>query len=318
MLKVLLVILISFTLMVIFLPILIKILQRKNVGQKIRKDGPQTHLVKEGVPSMGGILFVPVLLFTGFLFLPLSPSLIWTAIMVSGFALIGFADDYLKFKGNRSLGLKARQKLFLMFLLSSLVGLYIYFCQPELIILHVPFFPKALNAGKWIIPLVIAVYIATANSVNLSDGLDGLVAGLTAIASIAFLVISLQFNNCEGVILSGIGVGICGGFLWFNCHPAKIIMGDTGSLMLGAFLASLAVFMQLELFLIIIGGVFVAVALSVIIQVVYFKLSGGKRIFRMAPLHHHFELSGWSEPQTVIRFWIAGALFATLALGGIL
>ncbi len=318
MLKILFGILISFILMVVFLPILIKVLQKKNIGQKIREDGPQTHLAKEGVPSMGGALFVPVLLLTAFLFLSLSPSLVWTAVMVSGFALIGFADDYLKIKGNRSLGLKARQKLFLRFLLSSLVGFYIYLFEPNLAILHVPFLSQTLNVGKWIIPLVVVVYIATANSVNLSDGLDGLVAGLTAIALIPFLIISMQFNNWEGAILSAIGVGICSGFLWFNCHPAKIIMGDTGSLMLGALLASLAVFLQLGLLLLVVGGVFVAVALSVIIQVVYFKLSGGKRIFRMAPLHHHFELSGWAEPQTVIRFWIAGVLFAILGLGGIL
>ena len=318
MLKVFLGAMTSFIMIIVGLPFLINCLQQKKIGQKVRELGPRTHLVKDGIPNMGGILFIPVFIITALLFVELSAQLIWTIIMVSGFALIGFSDDYIKVKGNRSLGLKARQKVFLMFLLTSLLGLYVYIFQPSLSSLSIPFMSTSLHLGKAIIPLIIVVYMATGNSVNLADGMDGVVSGLTAISLGAILILSLQAGNLNSAIISGIGIGICLGFLWYNCHPARIIMGDTGSLMLGSLLASLSVFLQLELFLIIIGGVFVLVALSVILQVLYFKFTGGKRLFKMAPLHHHFELSGWSEPQTVIRFWILSIIFAAIGvLGGL-
>ncbi len=309
---------ISFILITAGTPFLISRLKNKGLGQKVRKDGPAEHLKKEGVPTAGGLLFSLVLFLVALLQGETSPLLVWTVFAVICFSLLGFSDDYIKLQGNRSLGLKARHKIFLMVLFSSLVGFYIYLYLPEAARLLVPFTSKEIHLDWLVVPFVIAVYLATANAVNLTDGLDGLAAGTCALAFLGFAVISFMLGNPTGTYLAATGLGLCLGFLWFNCYPADIIMGDTGSLALGAFLASIAVFQGLALFLLLVGGVFVLVTLSVIIQVIYFRLTGGKRILRMSPLHHHFELSGWAEPRIVIRFWIAGVLFLCFGIWGIM
>ncbi len=306
----------GFGLIVFFMPPWIKALKNMQVGQKIREDGPQSHLVKEGVPTMGGALFWPTLLIIALIFGVGDGFLVWTLLVTLGFAIIGGQDDFFKIKKGRSLGLKARQKILFMGFLSGMVGIYVYFFQPDNSILFVPWTGGEIDLGWQIIPFIIVVYLATANAVNIIDGLDGLAAGVTAIILLGFAVLSLFQQEMTGAILAGGGAGICLGFLWFNCYPAKIIMGDTGSLMLGGLLASLAVFQGLSLFLLVTGGLLVIVTLSVIIQVVYFRLTGGKRIFKMSPLHHHFELSGWKETQVVIRFWLLAAIFTLLGIWG--
>lgn len=308
--------LVSFGLMVFLLPFGLKVLKEIQVGQKIREDGPESHLSKEGIPTMGGVLFWPVLLVTTFSLGRINPFLIWTLLVTAGFTLIGGQDDYFKIKQSRSLGLKARQKILFMVLLSGLVGIYIFFFHPGGSILLIPWSGGEIDLGWIIIPFIILVYLAAANAVNLIDGLDGLAAGVTGIILIGFAILSLFQQEITGAIIAASGAGLCLGFLWFNCHPAGVFMGDTGSLMLGSLLASLAVFQQMSLFLLILGGLLVIVTLSVIIQVIYFRLTGGKRIFKMSPLHHHFELSGWPESQVVIRFWLVAAIFTLLGIWG--
>ncbi len=308
--------LVSFGLMVFLLPFGLKVLKKIQVGQKIREDGPESHLSKEGIPTMGGVLFWPVLLVTTFSLGRINPFLIWTLLVTAGFTLIGGQDDYFKIKQSRSLGLKARQKILFMVLLSGLVGIYIFFFHPGGSILLIPWSGGEIDLGWIIIPFIILVYLAAANAVNLIDGLDGLAAGVTGIILIGFAILSLFQQEITGAIIAASGAGLCLGFLWFNCHPAGVFMGDTGSLMLGSLLASLAVFQQMSLFLLILGGLLVIVTLSVIIQVIYFRLTGGKRIFKMSPLHHHFELSGWPESQVVIRFWLVAAIFTLLGIWG--
>lgn len=306
----------SFGIMIVLMPFWLRFLKKMQIGQKIREDGPESHLSKEGIPTMGGALFWPVLLIGTLLFAEINPFLIWSLLIAGGFAFIGGQDDYFKIKKDRSLGLKARQKILLMLIFSGLVGVYLFLYHPGGTQLLVPWTGSKIDLGWLIIPFVILVYLATANAVNIIDGLDGLAAGLTAIILIGFAVLSLFYQQPVGAIIAGSGAGICLGFLWFNCHPARVIMGDTGSLFLGSLLASLAVFQQLSIFLLVLGGMLVIVTLSVIIQVVYFRLTGGKRIFKMAPLHHHFELSGWTETQVVIRFWLIGVVFTLLGIWG--
>jgi len=308
--------LISAALILFLTPFWIKILKELQVGQKIREAGPQSHMSKEGTPTMGGALFWVVFVLTMLLFFERSPMLIWTIILTAGFSIIGAQDDYFKIKKNQSLGLKARQKIFLMFLLSSLAGLYLYLYQPRGSILLVPFTGQEIELGWLIVPFVILVYMASANAVNLTDGLDGLAAGAMGIVLMGFTALSIIHNETMGAIMASSVTGICVAFLWYNGYPARIIMGDTGSLMLGSFLASLAVFQNFSLYLLLLGGLFVIVTLSVIIQVIYFRLTGGKRIFKMSPLHHHFELSGWAENQVVIRFWIVALLFVIIGIWG--
>ena len=308
--------LISAALILFLTPFWIKILKELQVGQKIREAGPQSHMSKEGTPTMGGALFWVVFVLTMLLFFERSPMLIWTIILTAGFSIIGAQDDYFKIKKNESLGLKARQKIFLMFLLSSLAGLYLYLYQPRGSILLVPFTGQEIELGWLIVPFVILVYMASANAVNLTDGLDGLAAGAMGIVLMGFTALSIIHNETMGAIMASSVAGVCFAFLWYNGYPARIIMGDTGSLMLGSFLASLAVFQNFSLYLLLLGGLFVIVTLSVIIQVIYFRLTGGKRIFKMSPLHHHFELSGWAENQVVIRFWIVALLFVIIGIWG--
>lgn len=299
-------------------PALLHWLKKEDIGQRIREDGPVTHTSKAGIPTMGGVLFWPALFLPVLFFNRWSPFTIWTLIMVLGFSGIGFWDDFMKLQKARSLGLKGRQKIFLMVLLSSLLGLYIYIYEAGSTLLLIPFWEQSISLGPWIIPFVVLVFLATTNAVNLTDGLDGLAAGVSGIALMGFFFLALLVGKTDGTFLAAAGVGLCAGFLWFNCHPARIFMGDTGSLSLGALLASIAVFQNLSVFLLLTGGLFVLITLSVIVQVLYFRITGGKRIFRMSPLHHHFELIGWAEPAIVVRFWILSLGFALLGIGGVL
>ena len=289
----------------------IQYLKRLDYGQTIRSQGPKRHQAKSGTPTMGGVVIVVAAAGATVLLAGTAPETLVALALMVGYALIGLEDDWRKAVKKRSLGLKAREKLFFQVVLAALLGSWVYF-QGELGGgVSIPFF-GTIPSGPWYVAFVVLVAVSAANAVNLTDGLDGLAAGTVLIALLAFTVIAWE-QQSKIAIFTAATVGACLGFLWFNGYPARIFMGDTGSLALGAALAAAAVFTKTELLLIVIGAVFVIETLSMIMQVVYFRLTGG-RIFRMSPLHHHFELVGWSEPVVVRRFWLAGTVAAILGL----
>lgn len=320
-------------------PWIIKKLQQKSIGEEIRQEGPQTHYQKSGTPTMGGIIIllatlIPTLLFANLMNIYVSLVLLATVWM----GIIGFIDDYLKVVKKYPKGLVAKYKLLGQFSLGLLIGAWIYF-DPAFAdfnsITTVPFFKNLeIDFGIFYIPVVALVITGSSNAVNLTDGLDGLAAGLLAISTLALASITyisgrVDFSDYLNIIyLPGIGeitiycaalMGALLGFLWFNANPAMVFMGDTGALATGAALGTIAVLVRKELLLPIFGGIFVAEAVSVILQTSYFKWTKkrtgtGKRLFRMAPLHHHFELKGWKENQVVVRFWIIGILLALLTM----
>ncbi len=294
-------------------PILIPALRRLKFGQSIREEGPQRHLAKAGTPTMGGILILVALAIPAIIFAGKSAE-VWLALFVTiGHGLIGFLDDYIKVVLKRNLGLKAREKILGQIIMAVALA-YIattYFGRGT--DLWIPFLGANVDFGPLYYILIFLVLIGTTNAVNLTDGLDGLAAGTTTIAAAAYAVIALAFGKEPLAVFCLALAGAALGFLRYNAHPAKVFMGDTGSLALGGALAAVAVLTKTELLLVIVGGVFVIEALSVIIQVISFK-STGKRVFRMSPIHHHFELGGWSETKVVAVFWLAGAVFAALGL----
>lgn len=289
----------------------IQYLKQLGYGQTIRSQGPRRHRTKSGTPTMGGVVLVVATLgATVLLARGSSETLIALGLMI-GYALIGLEDDWRKAVKKQSLGLKAREKLLFQIVLAGLLGSWVYF-HPELGgSVYIPFV-GSVPPGPWYIAFVVLVAVSAANAVNLTDGLDGLAAGTVTIALLAYTVIALE-QQSKIAIFTAAAASSCLGFIWFNGYPAQIFMGDTGSLALGAALAAAAVFTKTEFLLVIIGGVFVIETLSVAIQVIYFRLTGG-RVFRMSPLHHHFELVGWSEPKVVRRFWLAGTILAVIGL----
>lgn len=292
---------------------LIRRLEQLRVGQVIREAGPQSHQKKAGTPTMGGVL---ILLGATASAVALAEDLValWPMLLaLLGYGLIGMIDDLSKLAGKRSLGLKARQKLVLQVFLGLIVGWAAL--QKVGTGLHVPFADALLHVPPWLYLLIaVGTLVGTGNAVNLADGLDGLATGATAIASLTLAVMAYSLGFPAVAVFAGAVGGACLGFAWFNSHPAQVIMGDTGSLGLGGALAAVALFSGLPLLLIIVGGLFVIITLSVIVQVTYFRLTGGRRIFKMSPLHHHFELSGWSEPQVVTRFWLLALVFAAMGM----
>ncbi|HVT61316.1 MAG TPA: phospho-N-acetylmuramoyl-pentapeptide-transferase [Thermoanaerobaculia bacterium] len=314
-------------------PWFIRTLRRLSVGQNIRDVGPQAHQVKAGTPTMGGLLILVAVLVPTLLWANLTNVYIWIAVLVTAaFGAIGFADDYLKVKRHQNLGLTAAAKFWLQVLAAAAMGLALLFLPPGYgfnSTLAFPFF-KQLRPDLWYfyIPFVVVVLVGSSNAVNLTDGLDGLAIGATSIAAATYAIFTyvagnhvianyLQISYVQGVgevaVFCGALVGAGLGFLWFNSHPAEVFMGDVGSLSLGAAIGTVAVLAKQELLLVLVGGLFVLEALSVIVQVASFKLRG-RRVLRMAPLHHHFELSGWPEPKVIVRFWILSIVFALLSL----
>ncbi len=315
----------------LFGPRTIAFLKRLKAGQAIRDDGPKTHLVKSGTPTMGGILIIVAIVFSVLLWQDIRSPYTWVGLFaLIGFGGIGFADDYLKIVKKNSKGLPARAKLVFQFAVSLLIVLFLFFQKNDATtLLYVPFlkFP-VLDLSVFYIPFAVLFLTWTTNAVNLTDGLDGLATGLVIMVGLTFAVLTYLTGRADYAeylqipYLAGSGeltvlcfalVGSCIGFLWFNCHPAEVMMGDTGSLAIGGVLSAMALMIKKELLLFIVGGVFVLEAVSVMIQVGYYKLTK-KRVFLMAPLHHHFELKGWAESKVVIRFWILGGLFAILSL----
>jgi phospho-N-acetylmuramoyl-pentapeptide-transferase len=314
-------------------PVMIAWLRQVKLGQRIRAEGPQAHLSKAGTPTMGGLLIVtsitvPTLLWGNFHSRP-----VWLALLATVWlGALGFLDDYLRVVRGMPKGLLGRYKLAGQIVLGAIVGLVlVHWPEPGLsaTTTHLPFLKyRYLDFGFLFIPFVILVITASSNAVNLTDGLDGLASGLVAIAALAFAgmcyvsghakisqylhITTLPYSGELAVFCAAV-LGAALGFLWYNCHPADVFMGDTGSLALGGALGVVAVLIKREFWLVLVGGVFVAEALSVMIQVTSFKLSG-RRVFRMAPLHHHFELQGWHESRVVLRFYIVGVLLALLSL----
>ena len=315
-------------------PWFIRTLRRLSVGQNIRDVGPESHLVKAGTPTMGGLLILFALLTSTLLWASWANPYVWIAVGVTAcFGAVGFADDFIKVRRGRNLGLTARSKFLALAAVAGLAATALL-ALPETRgfepTLTFPFLKSVvLNLGVLYVPFVMLVLVGSSNAVNLTDGLDGLAIGSTLIASATYAIFTyvagnkvvaeyLQVTAVPGVgevtIFCGALVGASLGFLWWNCHPAEVFMGDVGSLALGGAIGTVAVLAKQELVLVLVGGLFVMEAVSVILQVGYFKLTGGKRIFRMAPLHHHFELGGWAEPRIIVRFWILAVLFALLGL----
>jgi phospho-N-acetylmuramoyl-pentapeptide-transferase len=314
-------------------PAMIRLLKRYQIAQSIRQEGPKSHLAKAGVPTMGGLLIQLAVVVATLLWMDLTNRFVWIVLgTLVGVGAVGFADDWVKVSRRRSLGLTGRGKLLPQFLVALAVGWAIQQWAGHgafSTVVTFPFFKKLLvDLGILYIPFVAIVVVGSSNAVNLTDGLDGLAIGAVGIAAGTYAVLAYVTGNAvaarylqipfipqsgELAIFCGALVGASLGFLWFNCHPAEVIMGDVGALSLGAAIAAVAVMTKQEVLLAIVGGLFVLEALSVIVQVVSFQTTG-RRVFRMAPLHHHFELLGWAESRVIIRFWILAILFAVLGL----
>lgn len=329
-------------------PWMIGRLQAFQIGQYIREDGPQSHHKKAGTPTMGGVLIVVSILVPTILWTSLSNPFVWLVIFSTlAYGAVGFSDDYLKIRHRRNLGLTGRQKIGLQFLVSFIVGAFLLYLMrhhlystkvtvpffkslvPDLIVDRLMSTPFFLIGFLPFLVFVSLVIVGSSDAVNLTDGLDGLAIGCTLIAATALTALTyitghevfskyLEIQNLprvgEVTVFCGSMVGASLGFLWYNAHPAEIFMGDVGSLALGGALGTVAVIIKQELLLVFVGGVFVIEALSVMIQVGSYKLRGGKRVFLMAPLHHHFELKGWKESKIIIRFWIVALIFALFSL----
>ena len=294
-------------------PVLIPYLHKLKFGQSIRECGPASHMKKSGTPTMGGLMMLAALIIA-LLWGQFTPHVIIALVLTVGHAVIGFIDDYIKVVMKRNLGLTAKQKFLLQFILA---GAYVYFAETHIhnTELWVPFVNMTIDLGWGYYVLAFLLLVGTTNAVNLTDGLDGLVSFVSLPVTMVFAFIAYMQGMLD---LCGFSLGLTGaclGFLLFNRHPAQVFMGDTGSLALGGAVAAMALLTHTELLLVIVGGIYVAEALSVIIQVTYFRFSGGKRIFRMAPLHHHFELGGWKEVKVVRVFTFVSCVLSILGLG---
>ncbi|CAH2713356.1 Phospho-N-acetylmuramoyl-pentapeptide-transferase [Neobacillus rhizosphaerae] len=307
----------GFLVSVLLSPIFIPFLRRLKFGQSIREEGPKSHQKKSGTPTMGGVMILFSIIITTIVMIgkysDQIPVTVFLLLFVTfGFGLLGFLDDFIKVVLKRNLGLTSKQKLLGQIIISVIFYL-IYKHTGQSTEIKLPFSDYSIDLGWSYVFLVIFWLVGFSNAVNLTDGLDGLVSGTAAIAFGAFAVLAWNQNNFEIAIFSVAVVGAVLGFLVFNAHPAKVFMGDTGSLALGGAIAAMAILTKLEILLIIIGGVFVIETLSVILQVASFKTTG-KRIFRMSPLHHHYELVGWSEWRVVVTFWSVGLILAILGI----
>ncbi|KAI4444617.1 phospho-N-acetylmuramoyl-pentapeptide-transferase [Schaedlerella arabinosiphila] len=310
-------VLISFALSVIMGPVVIPFLRRLKVGQTERVEGVKSHLKKAGTPTMGGVMILTSVIITALFYVKDYPKIIPVLFLTVGFGLIGFLDDYLKVVMKRSDGLYPGQKMALQIAVTAVFAFYLVRIAQVPLVLLIPFSGgKYLDIGWVAVPLLFVAVIGTVNGTNFTDGLDGLASSVTVLVATFFTVVAIGSKSGIEPITCAV-VGALMGFLLFNVHPASVFMGDTGSLALGGFVAGTAYMMQMPLFIIIVGLIYVAEVLSVMIQVTYFKKTGGKRFFKMAPIHHHFELCGWSETQVVAVFSIATAVLCLIALMGV-
>ncbi len=298
-------------------PVLIPFLQRLKCGQTVRDDGPAAHLKKSGTPTMGGILILLSAAAAAAAFLDEYPRIAPVLFLTLGFGFVGLMDDFIKVVCRRSMGLTPWQKLSAQLAVTGIFAWYLTRYTDVSLAMKVPFFPgRYLDLGIWNIPVLFFIVLGTANGANFTDGLDGLAASVTLMIAVFFSVVAI--GTCGGIEPVTCAVaGALMGFLLFNVYPARVFMGDTGSLALGGFVAGCAYMLQMPLFIAVVGIIYLVEVASVILQVGYYKLSGGKRIFRMAPLHHHFELSGWSETKVTAVFTIITALMCLVALAAL-
>ena len=314
-------IIIAFAVSAILCPIVIPFLHKLKFGQQVRDDGPQAHLKKQGTPTMGGLVILTSIIVTSLLYLRDYPKIIPILFVTVGFGIIGFLDDYIKIVMKRSEGLNPKQKLLGQFVITGIFCWYLITSNDVGTSMLIPFtggFDHGyfLDLGWLFVPFLFFVTLGTDNGVNFTDGLDGLCTSVTILVATFMTVVAIGENTGISPI-TGAVVGSLLGFLLFNVYPAKVFMGDTGSLALGGFVASSAFMMQIPLFIAIVGLIYLVEVLSVIIQVTYFKKTGGKRIFKMAPIHHHFELCGWSETRVVAVFSIITAILCLIAYLGL-
>jgi len=323
----------SFLVAMLIGDLVIRGLRKLKIAQYIREEGPASHQIKTGTPTMGGVIIVICILVSMIFWGGMNRYTLWVTFTFVGMGVIGFIDDYLKLSKRHNTGLTARAKFLSQVLVALAVVLFMYFNRggfPYLTSLYMPFLdrPFIQDLGIWFVPFGVIVIVGFTNAINISDGLDGLASGLVVLAAAAFAVICyvsghIKFADYLNIpylrgageitvfLMALVGAGI--GFLWFNAYPARVFMGDVGALSLGGALGVISLVTKKELLLVIIGGVFVLEILSVVIQVFSYKLFK-RRVFKMSPLHHHFELQGWSEPQVVIRFWIIGIIFTVIGL----
>ena len=307
-------VLISFGISVILGPVIIPFLRKLKMGQTERVEGVQSHLKKAGTPTMGGIIFLIAAVVTALFYVKDYPKVIPVLFLTLGFGIIGFLDDYLKVVLKRSDGLLPWQKFLLQVVVTGIFAYYLIHYTDISLSMRIPFWPDHyLNMGWLAVPVLFFAVIGTVNGVNFTDGLDGLASSVTLIVAVFFTVVSIGVQG--GVEpMTGAVVGGLMGFLLFNVYPAKIFMGDTGSLALGGFVAGTAYVLEMPLFILLVGLIYLVEVLSVMIQVSYFKATHGKRIFKMAPIHHHFELCGWSETRVVAVFSVITAVMCLIAL----
>lgn len=315
-------VLLSFSISIILCPVVIPFLKRLKFGQYVREDGPRSHLKKAGTPTMGGLIILISVAVTSSLYLRDYPEILPILFSTVGFGLIGFLDDYIKVVMRRSLGLRAWQKLVLQF---GVTVIFAYYYTEQLhyeIQMLIPF-TGGIATGRYIslpiglfLPFLFFVMVGTVNGTNFTDGLDGLASSVTLLVAVFFTVVAIGTGSTAAPVCAAVA-GALMGFLVFNVYPASVFMGDTGSLALGGFVASTALLLKMPLYILIVGAIYLIEVLSVILQVGYFKITHGKRIFKMAPIHHHFEQSGWSETKVVAVFSIVTALFCLIALAAL-
>ncbi|MGN0168288.1 MAG: phospho-N-acetylmuramoyl-pentapeptide-transferase [Acetatifactor sp.] len=310
-------VMLSFAISALTGPVVIPVLKRLKIGQTVREEGPSAHLKKAGTPTMGGILILFSVTVTTLLFMKDYPRVAPILFLTVGFGMIGLLDDYIKVVCRRSMGLSPLQKLLGQLLVTGVFAWYLLHYTDVSLAMKIPWLPgQYLDFGSWNVPILFFIVLGTVNGANFTDGLDGLAGSVTVIIAVFFTVVAVGSG-------SGIEPATCAvtgallGFLLFNVHPAEVFMGDTGSLALGGFVAACGYMMQMPLFIAIVGMIYMVEVASVILQVTYYKLSGGKRILKMAPLHHHFELCGWSETRITALFTVITALMCLLALTGL-
>ena len=306
-------VLIAFGISVVLSPIVIPFLKKLKFGQFVRDDGPESHLKKSGTPTMGGLIILISIVVTSLIYIKDYPRIIPVLFATLGFGIIGFLDDYIKVVMKRSLGLRAWQKMLGQLVVTGIFAYYIYAHTDLGTEMIIPFWGKTVDIGWIYYVLLFFVMLGTVNGANFTDGLDGLASSVTVLIATFFTIVAIGYNSgVEPITCATVGSLL--GFLVYNVYPARVFMGDTGSLALGGFVASTAYVLRMPLIILIVAFVYFAEVLSVMIQVTYFKKTGGKRIFKMAPIHHHFELCGWSETRVVAVFSIITAILCLIAL----
>ena len=306
---------VSFLFVWLVTPLFLPVLKRLHFGQAIREEGPKSHQKKSGTPTMGGIVIIGGIIVALIVAMLITKSnVLFPILCMLAYGAIGFWDDYIKVSKQHNLGLKAWQKLVLQILFAAIIAYYAGRTYGTVML--VPFVENTIDFGIWFYPFTFFAVVAMTNAVNLTDGLDGLCGGVTAFVMAFYLIAAMILKDTASAVTAGAVMGACLGFLRHNSNPASLFMGDTGSMALGACVIAVAIMTRMQIFVLIAGFIYVAEALSVCIQVGYFKLTHGKRVFRMAPLHHHFELGGWSETKVVTVFWIVTIFCVLIAFLG--